>query len=299
MIGSTRWSLRLAISLVLLTPALASAQTDRSRSKQVRKDDERIKALLEAHNRIREDAKLSPLTLDPKLNAAALVQANDMAEHEMMSHQGTDDSTFNQRIDRQGYRYKSAAENVACGQRSVPQVMKSWMISPHHKENILGPYAQVGFAVVQDKEGRPYWCADFATPWPKLDPKKAAREVIDTLNQEREAAGLEPLKANDMLTEAAGWGAKTMATADASKSREQIGAGIIRQIKESGYKPMKLAESAAAGQTTGAEVAKTWLGSPNEKKQILSDFTEVGVGLASSDKNVPHWCLILGRPIQQ
>jgi uncharacterized protein YkwD len=298
MIGSTQWSLRLAIWLVVLTPAIGFAQTDTPRAKEVRKDDERIKALLEAHNKVREDAKLPALTLDPKLNAAALVHAKDMAEHDMMSHEGTDGSTFNQRIDRQGYRFKSAAENVAFGQRTVAQAMKSWMNSPHHKENILGPYAQVGFAVMQDNEGRSYWCADFAMPWPKLDAKTAASAVIDAFNRERDAAGLEPLKPNDKLTEVAIWGAKMMANDGESKSREQIGAGIVRQAKESGYRPMKLAESAASGQASGTEVAKAWLGSANEKKLILGEFTEVGVGLASSENGVPHWCLILGKPLR-
>jgi uncharacterized protein YkwD len=296
MVCSMRWLLCLALLILVLSPTRGSSQTAKSKSSADRKDRERIEALLEAHNRVREEAKLPPLTLDPRLNAAALVQATDMAKHEMMGHEGTDGSSFHERIGRQGYRFKAAAENVAFGQKTTAQVMKSWMNSPHHKENILGPYAQVGFGIAQDKDGRLYWCADFATPWTKPDAKAGPSEVVEALNQAREEEGLKPLTVNSKLMDVASWAAKAMAAGDFSKSQEQMGTALVREVKKSGYKPQSLAESTGAGQTTGAEVAKQWLASPTEKKIILGDFSEVGVGVAASEKGVPHWCLILARP---
>ena len=50
------------------------------------------------------------------------------------------------------------------------------MNSPPHRANILGRYTQAGLAVATDApEGHAYWCVNFGTPWPKLDPAAAAR----------------------------------------------------------------------------------------------------------------------------
>src|SRR5271170_5180227 len=54
--------------------------------------------VIEAHNRIRADAKLPPLTISGKLQAAAERHANDMAAHGKMTHKGSDGSTVVERI---------------------------------------------------------------------------------------------------------------------------------------------------------------------------------------------------------
>src|SRR4051794_40054014 len=59
--------------------------------------------LIAAHNRERAAANLPPLVANPKLEAAARAHARDMAEHGTMTHEGSDGSTFDQRIKRQGY----------------------------------------------------------------------------------------------------------------------------------------------------------------------------------------------------
>ncbi|KAJ1957112.1 hypothetical protein EC988_000999 [Linderina pennispora] len=43
---------------------------------------------------------------------------------------------------------RGAAENVAFNQRSVDDVMKAWINSPGHHDNIVGPYDSVGFASI-------------------------------------------------------------------------------------------------------------------------------------------------------
>jgi uncharacterized protein YkwD len=65
---------------------------------------------------------------------------------------------------RAGYAYQRAGENVACGQRSVAEVMSGWMRSPGHRKNILGKYTEIGAACAIDTAGTPYWCVTFGTP---------------------------------------------------------------------------------------------------------------------------------------
>src|SRR3954463_15008383 len=72
-----------------------------------------VAELVAAHNRERAEAKLPPLALEPKLEAAAQAHARDMAEHEMMSHEGSDGSTPAERVKKAGYHYQKTGENVA------------------------------------------------------------------------------------------------------------------------------------------------------------------------------------------
>jgi hypothetical protein len=61
-----------------------------------------------------------------------------------------------------GYRYSTAAENIAQGQRTPAQVMNSWMNSPGHRANILnGNLRELGVGISSSNF---YWTQAFATP---------------------------------------------------------------------------------------------------------------------------------------
>lgn len=49
-----------------------------------------------------------------------------------------------------------AAENIAEGQNSEVQVITSWLSSPGHRQNVVGPYNRIGVG----RSGS-YWVADF------------------------------------------------------------------------------------------------------------------------------------------
>jgi uncharacterized protein YkwD len=109
-----------------------------------------------------------PLTLSTPLNNAAQIHANDMAEHNFVSHTGNDGSDSLTRISRQGYftGYGSGgcAENVAAGQTSVAAVMTAWMKSTGHRVNILNAnYRDFGGGYVYNasRTHKHYWCQTF------------------------------------------------------------------------------------------------------------------------------------------
>ena len=88
-----------------------------------------------------------PLVYDAKLEAAARAHAEDMVRAGFFAHTGSDGSDIGQRLDRAGYRYCFGAENIAAGQRSLSEVMASWMGSREHRRNILHRKAEaVGLA---------------------------------------------------------------------------------------------------------------------------------------------------------
>lgn len=109
------------------------------------------------------------LRLNAMLNKAALLHAEDMAKHGLMQHAGSDGSTPAQRLTRQGYRWKTAGENVAAGAGSAQEVVTGWLNSPGHCANIMSPQFRemgVAFAVnLRDAEAV-YWAQSFGTPKP-------------------------------------------------------------------------------------------------------------------------------------
>jgi uncharacterized protein YkwD len=120
--------------------------------------------LVAAHNRVRAQHHLAPLTVSEPLGAAARVHAQDMAHRRWMSHRGGDGSSPFRRMSSQGYTFRRAAENVAAGYRSVDSVMSGWMWSPGHRRNILGKFSEIGAACATASDGTPYWCVTFGDP---------------------------------------------------------------------------------------------------------------------------------------
>lgn len=124
--------------------------------------------LVELHNKERAKAELEPLEPDARLMAAAKRHAEDMAKHDMMGHDGSDDSTMIDRVRDEDYGFRLVGENVAFGQTTPEQAHKSWMESQGHRKNILTPeFRQVGAAVAKSKKRLNFWCVVFGQP---LDP---------------------------------------------------------------------------------------------------------------------------------
>ena len=60
-----------------------------------------------------------------------------MAEAGFFSHAGSDGSDIGARLDRIGYGWCAAAENIAKGHSSVTEVLDGWRASPGHRRNML------------------------------------------------------------------------------------------------------------------------------------------------------------------
>jgi uncharacterized protein YkwD len=124
-----------------------------------------VASVVEAHNRERARAGLRALTVDDQLVAAARNHAEDMAARRRMSHRGSDGSSPFNRMEAEDYRYRQAAENIACGRFTVESLMRGWMRSLPHRRNVLGPYSQLGAACAIASDGSTYWCVTFGQPF--------------------------------------------------------------------------------------------------------------------------------------
>ena len=84
----------------------------------------------------------------------------DMHDPGVMSHTGSDGSRFSERIDRQGYAYASAGENVAWGYGTPEAVVDGWIASDGHCANMMGD----GFTDLGAGEAGRFWALVFARP---------------------------------------------------------------------------------------------------------------------------------------
>lgn len=102
---------------------------------------------------------LSALTIDTKVQQAALVRAKESAQS--FSHTRPNGSSFSTALTEAGVSYRTAGENIAYGQSTPQQVMNAWMNSSGHRVNILNAnYTTigVGYTVIN---GTAYWAQLF------------------------------------------------------------------------------------------------------------------------------------------
>jgi len=97
---------------------------------------------------------LEPLVYNSVLSESAKEKADDMFTNNYWAHnspQGKTPWTF---FDVVGYKYSTAGENLAKDFYDTDSLMKAWMNSPTHKENIVNTkYKEIGIAVVNGTLG--------------------------------------------------------------------------------------------------------------------------------------------------
>lgn len=108
-----------------------------------------IGSLVEQTNRVRNQAGVTTLTESPKLNQAAYLKAQNMFAEQYWSHNAPDGTLPWKWLSYVGYDYSEAGENLAMNYATAENVIRAWMNSPEHKENMLkNSYQEVGFAIV-------------------------------------------------------------------------------------------------------------------------------------------------------
>ena len=115
--------------------------------------------VVELVNAERAKYGLSALTVDAKVQQAALVRAKESAQS--FSHTRPNGSSFSTALTEAGVSYRTAGENIAYGQSTPQQVMNAWMNSSGHRANILNAnYTTigVGYTVIN---GTAYWAQLF------------------------------------------------------------------------------------------------------------------------------------------
>ena len=121
--------------------------------------------MIEWINQQRQAKGLNALTPSDKLAAAAQGHACDMAQRGYFAHQRAGGPDLGGRVKAKGYRYRTAAENIAKTRAAdIARPAKVWRDSPPHWANILKPnVADIGIGVASEN-GQVYWVMNIGRP---------------------------------------------------------------------------------------------------------------------------------------
>lgn len=102
---------------------------------------------------------VSKITWNETLAKTAYLHSKDMNDANYFSHTGKDGSDAGDRMERQGYNWRTYGENIAKGYSNEKAVMEGWINSEGHCRNIMnGNFQEMGVG----KEGD-YWTQVFGT----------------------------------------------------------------------------------------------------------------------------------------
>lgn len=96
---------------------------------------------------------LNPVTENVLLDRSAQAKCNDMVARDYWEHNTPDGVKPWQFVTDVGYSYSALGENLAYGFNNSDEVVKGWMNSPKHKDNIVKPnYLEVGFGICRSDD---------------------------------------------------------------------------------------------------------------------------------------------------
>lgn len=247
------------------------------------------KQVLALVNAERKKAGLNPLTASSGLAEAARLRAVELIE--IFDHQRPDGSAYFTAVK---IPYLAVGENAALGQSSPQEVMRGWMESKGHRENLLHPdWTHLGVGCWHDSRqaGSFFWIQLFALiPSPEEYHQEAYdQELVRLINEARKARDLAPL----VITETLHTFAKDQAVHYSSHRKLQdLPAGLSTAFNT--------VISGSAGEyafDTPAKVAAR-LQAIYGDQLFSGEYTQVGVGYYHSwqGDGIHWWGIVLAAP---
>lgn len=89
------------------------------------------------------------LSWSPALASAAVQHSSDMATRGYFDHISPDGRRVGYRVASEGYNWRNVGENLAGGDSTLAGVIRGWLGSPAHCQNLMNPaFVEVGAACV-------------------------------------------------------------------------------------------------------------------------------------------------------
>ena len=272
--------------LLVLIPLLAAIALPLAARADIRQE------LMQVINRERQKAGAPPLSLSPALGQVALWHAGEITRHGGSLHlpAGTAEA-MHERIQTAGYLAHEWTESVQVSSQDAETMLRHWRQSdPDAFRKLLDPqFRDLGIGTGR-LEGNPLYVFLYAVPQAEhfgretqglSDIRQVRAAMLAAVNAERKRAGSPPLTANPKLDQAAQHHAADMLARSYFAHESPEGHSVRERSKDAGYDWRAIGENIAEGQTSLAEVMKTWMNSPGHRHNILDrDFKELGVGLA-------------------
>jgi uncharacterized protein YkwD len=248
--------------------------------------------LLRLINRERQAAGAPPLSLSPALAQVAMWHAGEIARRGgSLRLPASTAEALHERIQKAGYGAHEWTESLQASNQDVETMVHHWRKSdPDTFRKLLDPqFRDLGLGV-GTLDGVPLYVFLYAVPEAEYfgretralsDLGRVRSELLAAVNAQRKRAGVPPLTANSRLDQAAQRHATDMLARNYFAHESPEGKTVRERAKAAGYDWRAIGENIAEGQTSVAEVMKTWLNSPGHRHNILDrDFKELGTGLA-------------------
>jgi uncharacterized protein YkwD len=248
--------------------------------------------LLRWINQERQAAGAPPLRFSPALGQVAQWHAREIARRggSLRLPAGTAEA-LHERIQKAGYDAHEWTESLQASTQDVETMLRHWRRSdPDTFRKLLDPqFRDLGIGVDR-LDGTPLYVFLYAVPQAESFSRETAAlrdlgrvrtEMLAAVNAERRKAGVPPLTANSRLDQAAQRHAEDMLARNYFAHESPERKTVRERAREAGYDWRAIGENIAEGQTSVAEVMKTWMNSPGHRHNILDrDFKELGAGLA-------------------
>ncbi|MFD1535514.1 CAP domain-containing protein [Nonomuraea guangzhouensis] len=157
-----------AVRLTCVTPSPTTRKTETPATPERKASITSVGTSLENEvvrltNAERAKGGCKPLKHDARLRKAAFGHSADMAKNDYFDHDSQDGRDMVDRMRAAGFTGSAWAENIAMGQRSAAEVVRTWMNSDGHRQNIMNcSYTLIGVGAAKDAQGQLYWTQDFA-----------------------------------------------------------------------------------------------------------------------------------------
>lgn len=110
--------------------------------------------ILDAVNDYRISNGLSALSKVDEITFQAEEHNTYMIENKVVSHDNFPQRYLNL---KNGIGAKAVSENVGYGYNTAGAVVKAWIASEGHRDNIIGDFTHFGISVEQDEDGQQYF----------------------------------------------------------------------------------------------------------------------------------------------
>lgn len=146
------------VAVVLGTPAqvLTSPQTRIQMQRSI----------IELTNQYRSENNLPLLRHNRKLYESSFLKSRRMQTTGSFAHNDGTGFSVEQLVERVGYTFQIAGENLALGKKGPTEILQAWMASPTHNANLLNPdFRETGVSVMPTEGESPtyYVTHHFAT----------------------------------------------------------------------------------------------------------------------------------------
>ena len=159
--------------------------------------------MLDSVNALRNSKGVTPVELNPQLNAAATTHSRDMSIQNRPWHFGSDGSSPIDRIQRVGYKGQLVGENISETYETELETLGAWIERPDTRRTILAADAKdMGFAWHQEENGKIWWTLIMGNQTtPSLSPSAnpSAIRLVPIITSEEPAAAIQ--ETTEIVTE--------------------------------------------------------------------------------------------------